>query len=128
MINRSFRVQKGHILNLITQRISHKTKGGDYLGDLMAIYAELNQGSPALLSLLTSIGGHSVLGTKLYRSNDYNEYILYIYDSNFPGEDMKATLTRQIPYEQYVGYTTYSFEYTYPSGLTFTSLVYAGKY
>ena len=129
MINRNYRVQKHHIFNLITSHLEKSAQGKtyDYEQEVNQIVGELKTGSPALLSIGCSIGNHSVMATKVYKTNDLEEYVVGIYDSNTPGEEGQAHLKRQTMYYPYSETTYYDFNYN-GGGIDFENMIYAGKY
>lgn len=129
LINRNYRVQMHHIVNLIAGHLERQMQGKtyDYEKEVKQVVKELKIGSPALLSITASIGNHSVLATKVYKSNDLEEYTIGIYDSNTPGEEGQAHLKRQTMYYPFSETTYYDFHYN-GGGIEFTKLIYAGEY
>ncbi len=79
-----------------------------------------------MISIRCSLGGHSVLGNKVYKENGKENYIVGIYDSNVPGEEGKAYFERQTSYEKNSKKPYYSFSYTGGS-LSFSTFAYTGE-
>ncbi len=129
LINRNYRVQKHHLFDLIASHLEKSAQGKtyDYEKEVLQIVSELKTGSPALLSIGCSIGNHSVMATKVYKSNDLEEYVVDIYDSNTPGEEGQAYLKRQTMYYPYSETSYYNFSYN-GGGIDFENMIYAGKY
>lgn len=129
LINRGFRIQGNNISNLIAQKIQHDGKKNiSTANEFKILSKEIDSGSPAYISLLTNMGGHSVLATKVYRSIDLEEYRVIIYDSNYPGVDMPAKFKRITDYNPYSSDSRYEFSYAYDnSSIIFTSFLYAGS-
>lgn len=130
LINRNFRVQSHHTADRIKDNFlkMSQSKTYDYKQEVDRIIGELKTGSPALLSISSSGGGgHSVLATKAYKTNDLQEYIVGIYDSNTPGEEGKAHLKRQTMYYPFSETSYYGFSYN-GAGIEYSKMIYAGEY
>lgn len=128
LINREYREQYVKIINALATNNKHKDKNINfkYYKDLNALIEEVKTGSPAMISIRCSLGGHSVLGNKVYKENGKENYIVGIYDSNVPGEEGKAYFERQTSYEKNSKKPYYSFSYTGGS-LSFSTFAYTGE-
>lgn len=120
LINRYFRVQKGHITKQLIQNIEEDDNLYEKIG-IQHLNKKLNTGSPVILGIECIEGGHAILGTRLSKKIDKDEYKLYIYDSNVPNEETKATLTRQVTKNDNIIGNKYVFNYK-AAGLEFYSI------
>ena len=76
-----------------------------------------------MVSITASAGGHSVLATNVYKTNDLEKYIIGIYDSNNPGKESKMYLERQVSYGLFSETSYYSLNFT-SGGFTFYEMIY----
>lgn len=129
LINRYQRSQKKHVSDKIAEAISLASQGKfyDYENQVKQIINELKTGSPSFLSIVASEGKHSILATRVYKSNDLEQYIIDTYDSNVSDKEGKMYLERQIPFEKFVGTSYYSFKYN-EGGFEFYNMIYAGEF
>ena len=100
----------------------------DYEKEVEKMIDEIKTGSPALLSIGASVGRHSILATKVYKSNDLEQYVVGIYDSNMPGTETKIKLERQTSYKLFSETSYYSFSYDAYKNTKWVSMIYAGEY
>ena len=100
----------------------------DYEKEVKNIIKELKTGSPALISIGAGEGiNHSILATKVYKTNDLEQYIIGIYDSNIPGEEKQLKLQRQTSYKLFGETSYYSFVYDAYENTKWSSMLYSGK-
>ena len=125
LLNRGWAEQTHHFLDLLGKRIEKATQGEyyDYETQVKAMMSELQSGAPAMVSITASAGGHSVLATNVYKTNDLEKYIIGIYDSNNPGEESKMYLERQVSYGLFSETSYYSLNFT-SGGFTFYEMIY----
>lgn len=128
LINRGFREQYSMLASLIVEDNKHKDKNINfkYYKNLNKLIEEVKTGSPAMISIRCSLGGHSVLGNKVYKVNGKESYIVGIYDSNEPGVEGKAYFERQTSYEKNSKNPYYSFSYN-GAGISFDTFLYTGE-
>lgn len=128
LINREYREQYVKIISVLEANNKHKDKNINfkYYKDLNALIEEVKTGSPAMISIRCSLGGHSVIGNKVYKENGKESYIVGIYDSNEPGVEGKAYFERQTSYEKNSKNPYYSFSYT-GGGIDFNTFAYTGE-
>ena len=128
LINREYREQYVKIISVLEADNKHKDKNINfkYYKNLNALIEEVKTGSPAMISIRCSLGGHSVLGNKVYKENGKENYIVGIYDSNQPGVEGKAYFERQTSYEKNSKKPYYSFSYT-GGNLSFSTFAYTGE-
>lgn len=127
LLNRGWAVQTHHFTQLLAQKIEKSMQGEyyDYELQVKEMMQELRSGAPAMLSITASAGGHSVLATNVYKSNDLEKYIIGIYDSNAPGVESKMYLERQVSYGLFSETSYYSLTYE-NYGYTFYEMLYEG--
>ena len=121
LINRFYRYQKhavGAVLMDNLDKIYNKIGPNFYQFDIKYLTDKLNEGDPVLLTIKCSLGNHSVLATKVYKSNNSDNYVIGIYDSNAPHEEALATVTRV---NSILGISRYTFEFN-SAGLSFDSM------
>lgn len=125
LLNRGWAEQTHHFLDLLGKRIEKASQNEyyDYETQVKAMMGELQSGAPAMVSITTSAGGHSVLATNVYKTNDLEKYIIGIYDSNNPGEESKMYLERQVSYGLFSETSYYSLNFT-SGGFTFYEMIY----
>ncbi len=130
LINRYFRIQKRHFVDALKEKIeitNQKNGFYDFEKQVKKTISELKTGSPALITIECAFGSHSVLATKVYKSNDLEEYIMGIYDSNEPLVEQQAHFTRQTSYVLGSESSYYSFDYE-AGGYQFKEFLYSGEY
>lgn len=113
IINQAFKVQTKKFITKINDYVLKHFQGQfyDYDTDLNKMIDELQSGSPAILTLSSSAGSHSVLATKIYKAVGTDEYIIKVYDSNIPGEEGEIYLKRATAYYNYANSSYYSVNY-----------------
>lgn len=126
LINRSYREQGFDVAKTISDhfKISDKNINYNYFRNINELIEEVKTGSPAMVSLACSAGGHSVIGNKVYKVDDKEMYIVGIYDSNTPGEEGKAYFERQTSYEKDTKKPYYTFSYS-AGGFDFDTFLYS---
>lgn len=126
LINRSYREQGFDVAKTISDhfKISDKNINYNYFRNINELIKEVKTGSPAMVSLACSAGGHSVIGNKVYKVDDKEMYIVGIYDSNTPGEEGKAYFERQTSYEKDTKKPYYTFSYS-AGGFDFDTFLYS---
>ena len=87
----------------------------------------MQSGSPAMLTLSSSAGSHSVLATKIYKAVGTDEYVITVCDSNIPGREGKIYLKRTTAYYEYANSSYYTVNYD-EYGIEFTNMLYLGQY
>ena len=125
LINRFYRYQKHAVGAVIMDNIDHisnKVGPNFYKFDIEQLIDKLNEGDPVLLSIKGSIGNHSVLATKVYKSTNSENYVIGIYDSNAPHNEALATVKRVT---NILGISRYTFEFN-SAGISFDSMVIDG--
>ena len=127
LLNRGWAEQTHHIGEAIANKIAKSAQGEfyDYEKQVNAMKGEIESGAPAMLSITTTIGSHSVMATNVYRTADLEKYIIGIYDSNSPGAESKMYLERQVSYGRFSETSYYSLNFT-SAGLTFYEMLYEG--
>ena len=125
LLNRGWAEQTHHFFDLLGKRIEKASQNEyyDYEAQVKAMMNELRSGAPAMVSITASAGGHSVLATNVYKTNDLEKYIIGIYDSNNPGEESKMYLERQVSYGLFSETSYYSLNFT-SGGFTFYEMIY----
>lgn len=125
LINRSWAVQTHSLTTAIGKYVEKQMQGEHYDYELQVkkMIKELQIGAPAMLSITTSVGSHSVLATKVYRTNDLEKYIIGIYDNNVSGEESKMYLERQVSYNLFSETSYYSLKYE-NYGYSFYQMLY----
>lgn len=125
LINIGYRKQYSNFIGAFANSIEHNNKDINYkyYKNLNKLIDEVKTGSPAMISIRCSIGGHSVIGNKVYKVNGKETYIVGIYDSNQPGVEGKAYFERQTSYEKNTKNPYYSFSYT-GGGIDFNTFTY----
>ena len=131
LINRKYREQSVGLKNIIKtlddyNKSKKQSSTYNYDKEVDKVINEVKSGTPALISLRGSIGGHTVLANKVYKMNNEETYVVGIYDSNNPGVEGKAYFRRQAPYKKGDKGEYYSFEYE-NAGLKFTTFVYSSQ-
>ena len=129
IINQAFKVQSKKFITKINDFVLKHFQGQfyDYDTDLNKLIDELQSGSPAMLTLSSSAGSHSVLATKIYKAVDTDEYVIAVYDSNIPGREGKIYLKRTTAYYEYANSSYYSVNYN-EYDIEFTNMLYLGQY
>lgn len=129
IINQAFKVQSKIFINKTSDYVLKHFQGQfyDYDTDLNKMIDELQSGSPAIISLISSAGTHSVLATKIYKAVGKDEYVITVYDSTTPGEEGEIYLKRLSPYYEYANSTYYSLSYT-ANNIEFTNMLYVDQY
>lgn len=125
LINIGYRKQYSNLVGTFVNSIEHNNKDINYkyYKNLNKLIDEVKTGSPAMISIRCSIGGHSVIGNKVYKVNGKETYIVGIYDSIQPGVEGKAYFERQTSYEKNTKNPYYSFSYT-GGGMDFNTFIY----
>lgn len=96
----------------------------EFNSTLRPIIDTMNRGEPSMVSISCSLGGNSVLGTKLSQDNvNPNRYYLHIYDSNEPGKDMVSILELKNIIKDGKLESRYYFNY-FTDGLNFNKIGY----
>ena len=129
IINNAYNVQSKKFLTKANDYILKHFQGQyyDYDTDLNKMIDELQSGSPAILSISSATGTHSVLATKVYKAVGTDEYLITVYDSNMPGEEGKIYITRSTSYYAYADSTYYSASYN-ENNIKFTNMLYVDQY
>lgn len=131
LINRKFREQSAGIKNAVKtlddyNKSKKQSATYNYEKEVDKVINEVKSGTPAMISLRGSIGGHSVLANKVYKLKNEETYVVGIYDSNTPGTEAHAYFKRQTPYKAGDKSEYYSFEYE-NAGLKFDTFVYSSQ-
>lgn len=129
IINNAFNVQNKIFIKKANDFIlkHFQNQYYDYDTNLTKMIDELQSGSPAILSLSSATGTHSVLATKIYKAIGGDEYVITVYDSNMPGTEGKIYLTRSTAYYQYADSSFYSVKYN-EYDIEFTNMLYVDQY
>lgn len=113
LINRNFREQKKNLINKVSNKSKLLVDGQIYRYeyDIVELIKGLQLGSPAILSIDNSFGGHSLLVSKIYKTKGMEEYTMMVYDANLPGEEQEVHMLRQTPYYDNAKTSYYRFDY-----------------
>lgn len=96
----------------------------DFEDTLAPVIRTINSGKPSMISMSCSLGGHSVLATKVSQDNKNPcTYYIYIYDSNEPGKNMIGELKLKNITRNGKLSSKYYFNY-FGAGLNFNTLGY----
>ena len=128
IINRNFYIQQyGKTFNFIQDFLYRvNNKSGDEKGfsenQFNSVVSELESGSPVLLTIYGSLL-HEIVGTKLVQVGDTEKFRLYVYDSNYHGDDNRYSELTRIRVKQPLSkeYTKYDFKYENYLGIRYTS-------